>query len=193
MPGTTNFLQFNPTQSNQQTDSVYAADALRSGGVQLNNQLPSVMLNKMWYQMSTFVAAFCQMLVGKNYSPMDTSVSALAALLANVLTNADTQPSLSVVTFSPTANFNRAAGQNFQMTVTGNWAGSVVGATAGQEMTFILVSDSTPGHTFTWPGNVVNGGDMVGIPMAANTTYIQKFITRSDSFIYAVGPLMQNP
>ena len=82
MPST-NFIQFNPTESNQESDAAYAANALVTGGVQLNNQLPSNFLNKLWYQVTTFPAAFCQMLVNKGYSPMDTSVTALAAVLAN--------------------------------------------------------------------------------------------------------------
>lgn len=193
MAGSTNFQQFNPTQSNQETDSAYTSDALRSGGVQLNNTLPSTLLNKLWYQMSTFVTAFANMLVAKGYSPMDTSESALAAVLANVLTNADTQPDGISVTFSPTAVFNRNLAKAFQMVVTGNCTPSVTNIQPFQEISFILITDGTAGHTFQWPANCVNFGDMVGTPMAANTTYIQKGIARSDNFIYATSPLMQNP
>ena len=192
MPST-NFLQWNPTESNQETDAAYEADSLRSGGIQLNNLLPSIMLNKLFYQQSTMNAALAQMLVNKGYSPMDTSVSALAAVLANILTNADTQPLVVEVTFSATAVFNRAAAQSFQMEVTGNCTPSFVGAQAGQLTTFNLVTDGTFGHTFLWPSNILNGGDMVTTPMAANTTYQQSFWTRSDGFAFATGPLMQTP
>ena len=88
-------------------------NALRTGGIQLNNLLPSVMLNKLFYQQSTMNAALAQMLVAKGYSPMDTSVTALAAVLANILTNADTQPLVAEVTFSASAVFNRASAHVF--------------------------------------------------------------------------------
>ncbi len=88
MPATTNFLQWNPTLTNQETDAAYAADAQRMGGA-TSGEFPSPTANKAFYQWSTFVAAFCQMMAAKGYSTSDASISTLAAQLANVLTNAD--------------------------------------------------------------------------------------------------------
>src|ERR1700761_4687015 len=154
----TNFVQFNPTQSNQQTDSQYQANELVTGGVQLNNPLPSAFLNKIWYQLSTFVSAFAQMLVNKGYSPVDTSESALAAVLANVLTNADTQPPILTVAYSPNAIFNRALGQGFVVYLTGPLSFTLTGQQPGQYITFLFVQDAVGGRAVTFPLNIGGAG-----------------------------------
>jgi hypothetical protein len=192
MAGSTNFQQFNPTQSNQETDAAFTADALRSGGVQVNNPLPSPLLNKLWYQLSTFVTAFANMLVSKGYSPMDTSEAALAAVLANVLTNADTQPNILVVAYSPTAVFDRSKGIVFQMSLTGNvTAPTLINVQPGQFVTFILITDGTAGHSFTFPSQVITPGDLSS--MAANTNYIQQFVCLTNGFCLPVTALTQYP
>src|SRR5208282_5385292 len=102
MPGATNFVQFNPTAANQETDANYATDTQRSGGVALDAIIPSATLNKEQYQSSTMVAALALSLVNKAFSPVDGSpssatglvtpsaaVTALAAVLSNILTTAD--------------------------------------------------------------------------------------------------------
>lgn len=191
MPGTTNFIQFNPTQSNQLTDSAYAADALVTGGVQLNNTLPSNFLNKLWYQDSTFVAAFAQMLVNKGYSPMDTSVSALAALLANVLTNADTQPLQLIVTYSSTAQFDRSLGQSFTMFLTGPLtAPTLVNPLGGQYITFWFFQESPGGFAVTWPTNVVGGG-VIDATAPAGAIFQQTFFVGHDLVARATTGLTQ--
>src|ERR1035438_2877562 len=103
MAGTTNFTQINPAATNQEADTAYYADTLRSGGITTNAVLPSVYLNKKDYQASTMVTALALALVNKNFSPFDGSpsqtatglpapsaaVTDLAAVLANILTTAD--------------------------------------------------------------------------------------------------------
>lgn len=89
MPGTQNFLQFNPNGQNMESDAQYLADALRSGGFANPSIVSSVLLNKALYQLSTFIAAFAQSLATKNYSVTDASLANLAATLANVMTLAD--------------------------------------------------------------------------------------------------------
>ena len=88
MPAATNFLQWNPTASNQESDAAYTADAQRTGGAS-SGEFPSPTANKLFYQSSTFVAALCQMLAAKGYSTSDADISVLAAVLANLITNAD--------------------------------------------------------------------------------------------------------
>jgi hypothetical protein len=88
MPATTNFLQWNPTASNQESDSSYASDAQRTGGAS-SGEFPSATANKLFFQCSTFVAALGQMLATKGYSTSDADISVLAAVLANLITNAD--------------------------------------------------------------------------------------------------------
>lgn len=101
MSGTTNFVEHNPTNANQENDATYQADATRSGGIVLNQALPSVWLNKVWTQSSRMATALALMLVNKGYSPVDgttpqtnntsfsTATTNLAAVLANILTFAD--------------------------------------------------------------------------------------------------------
>lgn len=192
---TTNFLQFNPTQSNQESDAAWLADAQRVAGFQLDNTVPSIMLNKGFYQWSTFITAFCNMLVAKGYSPNDSSLSALTALLANILTNADTQASGVTVTFSPTAVFNRAAGAAFQMLLTGNLtAPTLTGLAPFQRLLFVFQQDGTGGRSVTWPtaiavtgqGGVINGS------APANAIFMQEFLVLSDgSSVRALGPMTQ--
>ena len=192
MAGSTNFIQFNPTQSNQETDAAYATDPLVTGGVQLNNPLPSVFLNKLWYQDSTFIAAFANMLVAKGYSPMNTSIGALEAVLANVLTNADTQPAQLIVGYSPTAVFNRALGQNFTMFLTGNLTTpTLVNPLPGQYITFWFYQESPGGFSVDWPANVINAGT-INSTSPAGAIYQQTFFVGHDLIARAIGPLMQS-
>lgn len=83
---TTNFLQHNPTAANQEADSTYVVDATRTGGLVTNQLVPSVWLNKILFQVSTFIAAFAQMMVNKGYTVLDSNLSTLATALANVVT-----------------------------------------------------------------------------------------------------------
>jgi hypothetical protein len=85
----TNFLQHNPSETNQENDATYAADSIRTGGIGTNEILPSVWLNKVWFQSSTFIAAFCNAMVTKGYTLLDSNLATLATVLANVLTLAD--------------------------------------------------------------------------------------------------------
>lgn len=102
MSGLTNFIQVNPNSSNQEIDSSYVVDALVTGGITTDAILPSIYLNKKDYQFSTMIAALAVMLANKGFSTSDgspsadpvtptpnTAVTALAAVLANILTTAD--------------------------------------------------------------------------------------------------------
>lgn len=88
MPATTNFLQWNPTASNQESDAAYTSDAQRTGGAS-SGEFPSPTANKLFYQSSTFVTALGQMLATKGYTTSDADISVLTAVLANLITNAD--------------------------------------------------------------------------------------------------------
>jgi hypothetical protein len=102
MSGSTNFIQVNPGAANQETDSTYASDPQRENGILTDAILASVILNKKDYQYSTFIAALALALSSKGYNVLDgspsqdpglvspsTAVTALAAIFANILTNAD--------------------------------------------------------------------------------------------------------
>lgn len=89
MAGSNNFLQFNPTQANQESDGAYAADATRSGGIVFNQIMSSLLGNKLFYQVTTFVAALAAALAAKGYNMLDSNFANLVTALGNLLTKAD--------------------------------------------------------------------------------------------------------
>ena len=89
MPGTNNLIQWNPTQANQENDAAYAADTQRLNGAANPSQFASALANKAFYQWSTFVAAFGQMMATKGFNMSDANIATLAATLAHVLTDVD--------------------------------------------------------------------------------------------------------
>jgi hypothetical protein len=80
MPGYNNFQQWNPTQANQETDAQYSADTQRSGGA-IAGVFPSPLANKLFYQPTTFVTAFAQMLAFAGATVSDASITALITTL----------------------------------------------------------------------------------------------------------------
>src|ERR1035438_10135815 len=89
----TNFLQWDGTGSNMESDTQYSQDTQRSNGFVSGPSIwPSLLANKTLYQLTTFQAAYCQMLVAKGYSTSDANIATLATVLANILTQADMTP-----------------------------------------------------------------------------------------------------
>lgn len=89
MPGSNNFVEWNPTQSNQKNDAQYLVDAQRVTGLQLDSITPSPTANKAFRQWSVMCAALGQALAAKGYAASDANVAALAAVLANLVTQND--------------------------------------------------------------------------------------------------------
>ncbi len=97
----TNFVQVNPTVANQENDAAYQADSFVTGGAASGSVFDSITANKLFYQLSTMTAALAQMMKNKGYSLLDgttpvtpvgspsAAVTALATVLANLLTGAD--------------------------------------------------------------------------------------------------------
>lgn len=79
MAGSTNFIQPNPSAANQQNDATYASDSLTTGGIGVDEILPSAWLNKIWFQSGTFVAAIAAVIAayGPGYTITDTSIATL--------------------------------------------------------------------------------------------------------------------
>lgn len=92
MSGTHNFQQWNPTAVNQDTDSQYTTDTLRVNGAANPSIMPSKTGNKLFFQVTTFIKAFADMLATKNYSTSDANAGTLASVLGNVMTQADMTP-----------------------------------------------------------------------------------------------------
>lgn len=83
-----NFLQWNPAAVNQQDDSAYTADAMRTGGA-VTGIFPSDLANKLFFQCSTMVAALGESLSNKGYAISDADIATLVTALSNILTKAD--------------------------------------------------------------------------------------------------------
>jgi hypothetical protein len=96
MSGSSNILQWNPTGANQETDTAYTSDALRTGGATDPSIFPSLTANKVLYQVTTFIAALAQALAAKGLVISDASLSTLAGVLANVLTASDLTTALAL-------------------------------------------------------------------------------------------------
>jgi len=89
MPGSSNLKQWNPGANNQATDAEWLVDTLRAGGAALGSLFPSKTGNKLFYQLSTFMAAFGESLAGKGYTVSDAVLADLITVLDNIITRAD--------------------------------------------------------------------------------------------------------
>ena len=186
----TNFIQWNSAALNQETDAEYLADAQRIGGVTTGSLAPSATMNKFYYQASTFIAAFGQMLATKGYSNSDASLPTLAAVLANVLTEADMGAQIVSVPYSPTPAFNAAGNNGFQMTLTGNITASTIsGVSPGQLLAFYFVQDSVGGRTVSWPSSFVGA---LQPDAAASSVSVMLFRSDLSGTVRAVSPSISN-
>ena len=86
MAGTNKFLQWNPTQANQETDDQYAADVQRSGGA-VSGIFPSATANKLFFQTTTMCAAIAQTLADKGYDVNDSNLTNLKKLITFITAN----------------------------------------------------------------------------------------------------------
>lgn len=85
-----NFLQFDPTKNNMVSDATYNGSSYRANGA-VAGVAPSSLHNKLFYQLSTFVAAFTDMMAtikngGSGYEMSDSDITALTTQLANIVT-----------------------------------------------------------------------------------------------------------
>ena len=190
--GSSNFLPFNPTATNQESDAAYLADSQRAGGYGVDNIVPSALLNKVQYQASIFCAAFGQMMAAKPgaYSLNDASQSALAAVLSNILTESDLGTNLVSVAYSPTPTFNATSTNGFQMALTGNITSSAItGVSIGQLVAFYFSQDSAGGRTIVWPASMV--GTIQPDP-AANAVSVMLFRADLSGNLRAASPMISN-
>lgn len=174
MPASTDFLQWNPTAANQETDASYSTDAMRVAGASTAAIFPSTLANKLFFQCTTFISAFCQMLAAKGYSTSDASISALVSVLMNVKTASEFLTAIQTVAYASSVTFDATQSASFFLTLTGNvTAATLSGVTNGQWILFIVAQDGTGNHTFTWPANLSNPGN---ICPQASTYSIQLFV-----------------
>ena len=184
--GSTNFLQFNPTQANQETDAEYAVDSTRTGGAGVDGIWPSPSANKTLYQGSTAFAGLMQMMANKGFVVSDANLATLTAVLANILTTADVQAGLQSVAYAPSITLNTAAYNGFEITLAGNTTLSTTGVVAGQVILLFFVQDATGGRTITFSGF---SGAAQPDP-TASTISAQLFKVNAALVAEAISPLM---
>jgi len=186
---TTNFLIWNPGMVNQETDSAYASDSQRSGGASASTIFASILANKLFYQLSTFVAAFAQMMANKGFTMSDANYATLTATLANVLTTADS-PVYSTPTFSSALALNASGTAGFYIgPMTSNTTITLTGLTEWQEVEFMFEQNSTGGFNVAYPANMV--GFAAPDPTANSTTF-QKGKVYPDGKLHAISPAISS-
>jgi len=89
MAGSNNFKQFDSSKANMLNDADYNANPAITNGVS-SGQASSLLHNKLFYQLSTFIAALGNSLAGKGYVVSDNDLDALKAIFDNIWTKADT-------------------------------------------------------------------------------------------------------
>jgi hypothetical protein len=184
--GSTNFLPFNPSQANQESDSAYLVDATRTGGAGVDALWPSPSANKTLYQVAGGVYALMQMMATKGFTTLDSNLATLTAVMANLLTTADVPIGLQSVPWTSTPVFNAAKYGGFQVTLSGaSTAFTISGQTPGQIVGLIWVQDGTGSRVVTFPGNV-NGGAQPD--SAAGVLSCQLFKADAAGNLDAVGP-----
>jgi len=77
----TNFLQWNANQTNQQNDTAYANDTQRAGGAGNNAVFPAQLANKLFFQQSTMVAALGQVISDYGHNASDNNAADLVIAL----------------------------------------------------------------------------------------------------------------
>lgn len=91
-----NFLVWNPTGANQETDAEYLVDAQRLDGAANPSIFTSKVGNKVLHQASVFYTALAQALAAKGYVVSDASLATLAGVLANIVTQVDLVSALAI-------------------------------------------------------------------------------------------------
>jgi hypothetical protein len=102
MSGSNNFLQWNPSQANQESDANYATDSQRTGGAPTNTPFPSLTANKLFYQATTMVAAIAQWLANAGNNVSDNSLTNLITTLSQAIALLNS-PQFSGTPTAPTA------------------------------------------------------------------------------------------
>src|SRR6185312_5673267 len=174
----TNFIQWDPGNTNSQNDADYTASVLRQNGATQNATLPHMTDNKFRYQASTWFTAMANMLVNKGFSTSDASLATLTSVLACIQTTADVAELIQLVAFASSITFDAGVSPGFDLTLAGNvTSSSLINRRPGLVLTFIIQQDATGGRTFSWPSNITIHGT---IGSAASSVSIQQFIVRED-------------
>lgn len=186
--GTTNVQIFNPNKVNQETDAQYTADSLRSGGIATDDIFVSLLGNKVFNQLSTYLWGLFTAFANKGFSTSDASASSLAAQCANFLTTADLKGLGQNVPYNATLVFNTALYNAFACTLTGNITSlTIQGLTTFQVVTIAFTQSGSGGFTVAWPSNVKSPGT---IASAAGANSLQMFMCLPDGNLHPIAPMV---
>lgn len=188
MPAVTNFLVFNPEGDFMEIDAAYVVDTLRTGGIPPEAIVPHLMINKLFYQLSMFVTAFCQMLVDKGVSTSDANFTNLVNALSAVRLTGDFLASIVEIAWATSVTFDGAVSAQFDLLLTGNVsASSLVNTAPGQILVFIVVQDATGGRTMAWPSNLNGVGLVCPLP---NSISVQMFGVRPSGYVFPMSRML---
>lgn len=180
----TNLLQWNPTASNQETDSQYSADSQRSGGAVNPSEFDATLANKLFYQITTYLTALFTAFANKGYATSDSDLGVLTAQCANFLTTADVKLGLQQVPYSSTLVLNCTTSNGFQISLAGDVTSLTLQyAATGQRILLAFTQDSAGNHSVTWPSNVIDPGTVSGAP---NSNSVQEFIVLADTKLHPI-------
>lgn len=185
----TNIQIWNPSGNNMETDAQYTADAQRSSGASDGQVFYSSLANKLFYQVTTYLAGLFQSLANKGYSTSDGNLNGIISACSNLLTRADL--GLKVVPYASSVTFDASTASSFKVVLAGNLSFSIVNAYAGQVVTLIFNSGSgNASWSITWPGNVVGYGspDLTD----ANVNNIQSFICDDAGTFRPIGVMTES-
>ena len=188
-----NFLQWNPSAANQESDLTYLADSQRVGGATDPSIFDAALANKLFYQLSTGMTALMQMMAYKGFPVSDASLGTLAAQLANILTTADLRgyAGLQTVPYASSVVLNAGQYLSWQIALNGNMMITVAGALPGDTLSIVFVNDSVGSHTVTWSAPFESAGTEQPSAIVSATSVLT-FKVRLDGSIYPQGPVMTN-
>jgi hypothetical protein len=181
-----NFIQWNPTAANQESDAAYLADSQRAGGAATPSLFAATLGNKLFYQLSTCVTALNKMLANKGFNVSDVDVNVLAAQYGNLLTTADMRAGLIAVPYASTLAFDCTKSNGFHVTLTGDLTFTLTGPSVGQQIVLAFTQDSTGNHAVNWPGVVRAQGTLM--PNSGYTS-TQAFVVLDNNQLYPIGPM----
>ena len=186
---TNNFLQWNPTAANQESDSAYLADSQRAGGASDPSIFDAALANKLFYQLSTGMTALMQMMAYKGFPVSDASLGTLAAQLANILTTADLRgyAGLQTVPYASSVVLNAGQYLSWQVALSGDMTITVAGALPGDTLTVILVNDGAGNHIVTWSAPFIGSNSPNSNP---NASSLLMFKVKLNGSICPLGPVM---
>ena len=90
-PGSSNFLQWDAAKNNVLSDTDFASSTVRQQGIVSGIRIAAAsnLHNKLYYQVSTMVAALAGMLANKGYVISDADIAVLTSQLSVIMTSAD--------------------------------------------------------------------------------------------------------